>query len=109
MAHDMTLEQARQLANRAKKFIEEHKQTISELTKAGEAFAAPLALGLLEGRLANDGSGHVQIGGVPLMLLAGGVGAGAAASGYLDEYGTHAGNMAAGLLGSYGGEEASRA
>lgn len=104
MAHEMTLDQARQLANRAKKFIEEHKTTIAELTKAGEAFAAPLALGLLEGRLAKDGSGHVQIGGVPLMLLAGGAGAGAAASGYLDDYGVHAGNMAAGLLGSYGGD-----
>ena len=38
------------------------------------------------------------------MLLAGGLGAAGAASGYLDEYGTHAGNMAAGLLGSYGGD-----
>lgn len=101
---EMTLDQARALATRAKKFIEEHKQTIAELTKAGEAFAAPLAIGLLEGRLAQDGSGHIAISGVPLMLLAGGVGAGAAASGYLDEYGTHAGNMAAGLLGSYGGD-----
>lgn len=101
---EMTLDQARALATRAKKFIEEHKQTIAELTKAGEAFAAPLALGLLEGRLAQDGSGHIAISGVPLMLLAGGVGAGAAASGYLDEYGTHCGNMAAGLLGSYGGD-----
>lgn len=104
MAHDMTLEQARQLAHKAKKFIEEHKTTIAELTKAGEAFAAPLALGLIEGRLAQDGSGHVAIAGVPLMLLAGGLGAGAAASGYLDDYGVHAGNMAAGLLGSYGGD-----
>jgi len=104
MADHMTLEQARSMAIRAKKFIAEHKQTIAELTKAGEAFAAPLALGLLEGRLARDGSGHVNIAGVPLMLLAGGFGAAGAASGYLDEYGVHAGNMAAGLLGSYGGD-----
>jgi hypothetical protein len=104
MADHMTLEQARSMAVRAKKFIAEHKQTIAELTKAGEAFAAPLAVGLLEGRLAGDGSGHINIAGVPLMLLAGGVGAGAAASGYLDDYTVHAGNMAAGLLGSYGGD-----
>jgi len=104
MAENMTLDQARSMAIKAKKFIAEHKATIAELTKAGEAFAAPLALGILEGRLASDGSGHINIAGVPLMLLAGGVGAGAAASGYLDEYGQHTGNMAAGLLGSYGGD-----
>lgn len=104
MSQNMTMDQARQLANKARKFIEEHKQTIAELTKAGEAFAAPLAIGLLEGRLAKDGSGHIDVGGVPVMLLLGGVGAGAAASGYLDDYGAHAGNMAAGLLGSYGGD-----
>lgn len=104
MADHMTLEQARSMAVKAKKFIAEHKATIAELTKAGEAFAAPLALGLLEGRLARDGSGHINIAGVPLMLLAGGVGAAGAASGYLEEYTAHAGNMAAGLLGSYGGD-----
>lgn len=104
MADNMTLDQARALAVKAKRFMTEHKQTIAELTKAGEAFAAPLALGILEGRLAGDGSGHINIAGVPLMLLAGGVGAGAAASGYLDDYTAHAGNMAAGLLGSYGGD-----
>ena len=104
MAEHMTMEQARSMALKAKKFITEHKQTIAEMTKAGEAFAAPFALGLLEGRLAQDGSGHINLAGVPLMLLAGGAGAAGAASGYLDEYSTHAGNMAAGLLGSYGGD-----
>ena len=104
MPDHMTLEQARSMAVKAKKFIAEHKQTIAELTKAGEAFAAPLALGIFEGRLARDGSGHINIAGVPLMLLAGGLGAAGAASGYLEEYGQHAGNMAAGLLGSYGGD-----
>lgn len=104
MAENMTLDQARALAVKAKKFMTEHKQTIAEMTKAGEAFAAPLALGILEGRLAGDGSGHINIAGVPLMLAAGGLMAGGAASGYLDEYSTHAGNMAAGLLGSYGGD-----
>jgi hypothetical protein len=100
----MTMEQAKSYAVKAKKFISEHKQTIAELTKAGEALGAPLALGLIEGRLARDGSGHIAIAGVPLMLLAGGVGAAGAASGYLEEYGVHAGNMAAGFLGSYGGD-----
>lgn len=104
MADNMTLDQARALAVKAKKFMTEHKQTIAELTKAGEALGAPLALGLIEGRLAQDGSGHINIAGVPLMLLAGGLGAAGAASGYLDEYSVHAGNMSAGLLGSYGGD-----
>ena len=90
--------------NMAKKYVMENKHMIGEITKGVEGFAAPLLLGISEGRLANDGSGHIQLAGVPLNLAIGAIGIAASASGYLDEYGTHVGNMATGLLGSYGAD-----
>lgn len=88
----------------AAKYVRENKHMIAEITKGVEGFAAPLLLGIGEGRLANDGSGHIQMAGVPLNLALGAIGVGASASGVLDDYGTHVGNMACGLLGSYGAD-----
>ena len=104
MAQNVGMQAVQRTLTAAKNFIGAHKQSVAEVTKGIEAFGAPLLVGLAEGRLANDGSGHVNIGGVPLMLGLGGLGLIGAASGYLDEYGTHCGNMAAGLLGSYGAD-----
>lgn len=104
MAQNTSMEMAKRTLSAAKNFIVAHKQAVGEVVKGVEAFAAPMALGIVEGRLANDGSGHINVGGVPLALGLGGIGLLGAASGYLDEYGVHAGNMAAGLLGSYGGD-----
>lgn len=104
MAHNVAMDAVGRTLKQAKNFIVAHKSSVAEVVKGMEAFAAPLAVGLVEGRLANDGSGHVNVGGVPLALGLGGLGLIGAASGYLDEYGTHCGNMAAGLLGSYGAD-----
>lgn len=104
MAQNVAMEAVGRTLKQAKNFIVAHKNSVAEVVKGMEAFAAPLAVGLVEGRLANDGSGHVNVGGVPLTLGLGGLGLIGAASGYLDEYGIHCGNMAAGLLGSYGGD-----
>ena len=104
MAQNVTMQAVHRTLTSARNFISAHKATVAEVTKGVEALAAPLLVGLAEGRLANDGSGHVHIAGVPLMLALGGVGLLGAASGYLDEYGTHAGNMAAGFLGAYGAD-----
>jgi hypothetical protein len=104
MAQNVGMAAVQRTLTAAKNFIGAHKQSVAEVTKGVEAFGAPLLVGLAEGRLANDGSGHVHIGGVPLTLGLGGLGLIGAASGYLDEYGTHCGNMAAGLLGSYGAD-----
>jgi hypothetical protein len=104
MAQNVGMQAVARTLTAAKNFIGAHKQSVAEVTKGVEAFGAPLLVGLAEGRLANDGSGHVHIGGVPLTLGLGGLGLLGAASGYLDEYGTHCGNMAAGLLGSYGAD-----
>jgi hypothetical protein len=104
MAQNVAMEAVGRTLKQAKNFIVAHKSSVAEVVKGMEAFAAPLAVGLVEGRLANDGSGHVNVGGVPLTLGLGGLGLIGAASGYLEEYGIHCGNMAAGLLGSYGGD-----
>lgn len=104
MAMQVTRDQVQRTLGQAKKMLIEHKQMISEVVKGGEAFAAPLLVGLAEGRLAKDGSGHVQIAGVPLNLLLGVIGVGAGASGMIDDYGVHAANMGAGLLGAYGSD-----
>jgi hypothetical protein len=104
MASNVALDAVGRTLKQAKNFIVAHKQSVGEIVKGMEAFAAPLAVGLVEGRLANDGSGHVNVGGVPLTLGLGGLLLVGSASNYLDEYGVHAGNMAAGLLGSYGGD-----
>lgn len=104
MEHNVTMQAVHSTLNKAKNFIAAHKSSVAEVTKGVEALAAPLLVGIAEGRLSPDGSGHVHIGGVPLTLGLGGLGMLGAASGYLDEYGVHAGNMAAGLLGSYGAD-----
>jgi hypothetical protein len=104
MAQNVAMEAVGRTLKQAKNFIVAHKQSVGEVVKGLEAFAAPLAVGLAEGRLANDGSGHVHVGGVPLTLGLGGIAMIGAASGYLEEYGVHCGNMAAGLLGSYGAD-----
>ena len=104
MATNVGMQAVQRTLTAAKNFIGAHKSSVAEITKGVEALAAPLIVGLAEGRLATDGSAHINIGGVPLTLGLGGLGLIGAASGYLDEYGTHCGNMAAGLLGSYGAD-----
>jgi hypothetical protein len=104
MAQNVTMQAVHRTLTSAKNFISAHKSSVAEVTKGVEALAAPLLVGLAEGRLASDGSGHIHVAGVPLTLGLGGLGLLGAASGYLDEYGVHAGNMAAGLLGSYGAD-----
>lgn len=101
---NVTMQAAERTLNAAKKYLQSHQATMREVVKGVEGFAAPMLLGIGEGRLANDGSGHVQIAGVPLSLGLGALGIAASAAGYLDDYGTHVGNMATGLLGSYGAD-----
>jgi hypothetical protein len=101
---DIGKDQAINALKAAKRFIEGHKQTFSELKKGVEGLGAAMLCGLAEGRLAGDGSGHVQIAGVPVDLLAGGLALAGAATPYFGSYREDAGNFAAGLLGKYGGE-----
>jgi hypothetical protein len=96
--------QAQRTLMAAKKYLTENKHLIGCVVQGVEALAAPLVLGIGEGRLAPDGSGHIQFAGVPLNLALGAIGTAAAASGYIPEYSSHIGNMAAGLLGSYGAD-----
>ena len=99
---NLSIAAAESLLRRAKSKMIEHKHMIGELVGAAESFSAPLLVGIAEGRLAADGSGAVQIAGVPLTLGLGVVGAAISASGAADEYGSHLGNMSKGLLGAYG-------
>ena len=101
MAQNLSSAQIQRTMKHAKVWIEKHKAGIGEVVKAGEASGLPFIIGLAEGRLANDGSGHVAVAGAPVMLLAAGLGTVGAASGYLDEYGTHVGNAAAGCWGAF--------
>ena len=101
---NLSIAAAESLLRRAKSKMVEHKHMIGELVGAAESFSAPLLVGIAEGRLASDGSGAVQIAGVPLTLGLGVAGAAISASGVADEYGSHIGNMSKGLLGAYGVE-----
>jgi hypothetical protein len=102
MALNLSKDQMAKTYNQAKRFIGEHKHTINTLTQGVEAFAAPLVVGLGEGYFSPDA--RINVAGVPLQLGLGVLGLAGSASGYLDDYGTHAGNMASGLLGAYGAE-----
>jgi hypothetical protein len=101
---NVTMEQAKRTLNAAKTYLTKHKAMIGTVIQGVEGFAAPMLLGIGEGRLANDGSGHISLAGVPLSLGLGAIGIAAAASGWAAEYGSHVGNMATGLLGSYGAD-----
>lgn len=104
MAHNIAGEAAERALKHARTWIEKHKSGINEVVKAGEAAGLPFVVGLVEGRMAKDGSGHVEIAGVPVMLLAAAGGTVVAATGYTDEYGPHIGNAAAGCWGSFAGD-----
>lgn len=101
---NLSIAAAESLLRRAKSKMIEHKHLVGELVGAAESFTAPLLVGLAEGRLAADGSGAVQIAGVPLTLGLGVIGTAISASGAADQYGSHLGNMSKGLLGAYGVE-----
>ena len=101
MAHNVSVEQIRRTLEKSKLWMTKHRAGIGEVVKSGEAAGLPFIVGLVEGRMANDGSGHMAIGGAPVMLLAAAAGTVGAASGYLDEYGTHVGNAAAGCWGAF--------
>lgn len=98
---NITSEKAERALKSAHDWITKHKAGINEVIKAGEAAGLPFVISLAEGRLANDGSGHVEVAGVPVMLLAAAAGTVGAATGYLDEYGPHVGSAAAGCWGAF--------
>jgi len=104
MAHNIAGEAAERALKHARNWIEKHKSGLNEVVKAGEAAGLPFVIGLAEGRLAADGSGHVEVAGVPVMLLAAAAGTVVSATGYLDEYGSHVGSAAAGCWGSFSGD-----
>jgi hypothetical protein len=104
MAHNIAGEAAERALKHARTWIEKHKSGLNEVVKAGEAAGLPFVIGLAEGRLAADGSGHVEIAGCPVMLLAAAAGTVVSATGYLDEYGIHVGSAAAGCWGSFSGD-----
>ena len=104
MAHNIAGEAAERALKHARTWIEKHKSGLNEVVKAGEAAGLPFVIGLAEGRLAADGSGHVEVAGVPVMLLAAAAGTVVSATGYLEEYGTHVGSAAAGCWGSFSGD-----
>ena len=104
MAHNIAGEAAERALKHARTWIEKHKSGLNEVVKAGEAAGLPFVIGLAEGRLAQDGSGHVEIAGVPVMLGAAALATVVAATGYTDEYGPHIGNAAAGCWGSFSGD-----
>ena len=101
---NLSIAAAESLLRRAKSKMIEHKHLVEDLVGAAESFSAPLLVGIAEGRLASDGSGAVQIAGIPLTLGLGVAGAAISASGVADSYGAHIGNMSKGLLGAYGVE-----
>jgi hypothetical protein len=104
MAHNIAGEAAERALKHARTWIEKHKSGLNEVVKAGEAAGLPFLIGLAEGRLAADGSGHVEVAGIPVMLLAAAGGTVVAATGYTDEYGPHIGSSAAGCWGSFAGD-----
>lgn len=98
---NIPIEKAERALKSAHTWITKHKSGLNEVVKAGEAAGLPFVIALAEGRLAGDGSGHVEIGGVPVMLLAAAAGTVSAATGWLDEYGHHIGSAAAGCWGAF--------
>ena len=101
MAQNIAVQSAERALKSAKNWIEEHKKGINEVIKAGEASGLPFVVALGEGYLAQDGSGHIEIGGAPLMLIAAAGGTLGAATGWLKEYGSHVGSAAAGCWGAF--------
>ena len=101
MAQNIATASAEKALKSAKAWITAHKAGINEVVKAGEAAGLPFVIALAEGRLANDGSGHVEVAGAPVMLLAAAAGTIGAATGWLDEYGSHVGSAAAGCWGAF--------
>lgn len=106
MAQHLSEQQAVAVLNKAKRYLNESKQMVTDGMKAAVSFGAPLLVGLAEGRLAADGSGHVQIMGVPLNLglglLCEGVGVGLAK--HLDGAGPFIAAGGGGLLGAAGSD-----
>jgi hypothetical protein len=101
MAQDIEIKSAHKALKSAKDWIEKHKRGINEVIKAGEATGLPFVIALAEGYGAQDGSGHVEIAGVPVMLIAAAGGTLGAATGWLEEYGAHVGSSAAGCWGAF--------
>jgi hypothetical protein len=95
-------------AERKMRWVQRHqaemKHAAHELIGGVAAFTTPLMVGLAEGRLATDGSGHVSLLGVPMMFGAGAAGVLASASGVLGEIGPFIGDAGKGCLGSHGGD-----
>jgi len=98
---NIAVAKAQHALKRAETWIKAHKSGLNEVVKAGEAAGLPFVVALAEGRLANDGSGHVEIGGVPVMLLTAAAGTVISATGYADEFGPHIGSAAAGCWGAF--------
>ena len=101
MAQSISGEKAERALKHAGAWIAKHKSGLNEVVKAGEAAGLPFIIAAAEGYAAQDGSGHVEIAGAPVMLIAAAAGTVAAATGYLDEYGSHVGSAASGCWGAF--------
>jgi len=108
---NVSISEGQELVQKAKRELKKADEAMAEVKKIGrgvlgavEATAAPFIVGAFEGRLDSDGRGHIHLGGVPVMLGAGGVLLATGLIPAVGEAGEHFADAAKGCFGSFGGD-----